>query len=356
MPDDAHQALRMRRLLIAAATSMLVPAALLFAHVLGALALDVVLQCTAFILCLILVFYVLFRSGLNLRFGDPSLTAEMIGSSIVLLAWIMYLAPQARAPLCLVYLVSLLFGVLRLETRRLLALAALALIAHLTVIAFTVLRDPLTDLKAAAIELVMLFAVLPWFAFMGGHVNMLRQRLSDSHTQLKEAYDRIERIAVHDELTGLYNRRFLIEVLGREAARVLRSGGAYALCMLDVDHFKSINDGFGHAAGDAVLRHFAEVAAASKRDIDVLGRLGGEEFLLVLPDTDIQGATRFAERLRMAVEESRFPGLPAGRQVTVTAGVVLAGSEEMPTAALERADAALYSGKAAGRNRVVAVG
>ena len=237
MPDDAREALRIRRYLIGSGTSLLVPVCLFLAHWLDVMPIGAALAGTAIILALIVVFYLLFRFGVNLRAGDPSLTAEMIGASILTLAWVMYQAPQARQSLSLFYLVALLFGVLRLTTPRLLGLAALALAAHATVVLLSFLRDPQMDLKAAFLQLAVLLIVLPWFAVMGGYVNNLRQRLSDSNRQLKGALERIEQIAIHDELTGVYNRRFLVDTLTREAARVDRGGGALAVGMFDIDHF-----------------------------------------------------------------------------------------------------------------------
>ncbi|MEO8143970.1 MAG: GGDEF domain-containing protein [Betaproteobacteria bacterium] len=355
-PKDPRQTLRMRRFYLGAGTSLLGPAALLLAVWLDAVALDAALRSIAFIFGLIAFFYALFRSGLNLRFADPSLTVEMIGASILVLAWIMFQAPQLRGALGPLYLVALLFGVFRLETRHLLALAALALGAQTVVVGFTFLRDPLINLRAAVIEMAVLFAVLPWFAAMGGYVNSLRLRLSDSNRQLKEAFDRIEQIAIHDELTGLYNRRFLMEILARERSRARRTNSSFAVCLFDIDHFKSINDTFGHAAGDAVLKHFALVSSPGLRGVDVLGRYGGEEFMLILPDAGRPGACTAAERVRAAIEAARFPQLPADRRVTVTVGVAASASDETVEALVGRADGALYEGKAAGRNRIVAVG
>jgi diguanylate cyclase (GGDEF)-like protein len=152
----------------------------------------------------------------------------------------------------------------------------------------------------------------------------------------------------------LYNRRFLLEFLDRETVRTQRAGGVISVCMIDIDHFKSINDSLGHAAGDAVLKHFGAIAATAIRNADVLGRLGGEEFLVVLADTDLPGAIRSAEYVRMAVQASAFPGLPADRAVTITAGVASLMPNESSASLLARADRALYDGKASGRNTVFA--
>ena len=153
---------------------------------------------------------------------------------------------------------------------------------------------------------------------------------------------------VRDELTGAYNRRFLTESLARELARSGRSSGRFSVCLIDVDHFKAVNDRLGHAAGDEVLRQVAAIARRDLRQIDVFGRFGGEEFLLLLPDTDQSGATVVGERIRAAVA--------AETGVTVTIGVAQHAKDEAPAALLARADRTLYRGKALGRHRVLAEG
>jgi diguanylate cyclase (GGDEF)-like protein len=349
---DARQALRLKRYLMGASTSLLAAAALFICHWLGLLSLEIAVGGAALIGFFIVLFFAAFRSGLNLRFRDPSLTGEMILAAVLVLAYLMYHAAPARAVLTLFYPMALLFGALRLGTARLLALALVAFAAHATVLA---LSGALWGLAAADgwLQLAILAIVLPWFAVMGGYVNKLRRRLSDSNRQLQEAVGRAEEIAMRDALTGAYNRRHLLDVLRRETSRAQRIGAPLSVCLLDIDHFKRINDNWGHAAGDGVLQHFTTLATAGLRAVDVFGRFGGEEFLLILPDTEVRGAAVVAERIRAGVEQGAFPGVPAGHQVTVTIGVAGRAHEEGADALIARADLALYRGKDAGRNRVV---
>jgi diguanylate cyclase (GGDEF)-like protein len=197
--------------------------------------------------------------------------------------------------------------------------------------------------------------VLPWFAVMGGYVNRLRDRLFDSNRELRRAFDQIEELAIRDELTSAFNRRFLMETLSRERSRAVRQNEPFSICLVDIDNFKAINDTYGHATGDAVLKHFAVLAPRGLRGIDTFGRFGGEEFLLALPGTERQGALAVAERMRVAIERAVFPGLPEERRVTVSAGVATYVPGEDTGALLARADKALYQAKGAGRNTVVAV-
>lgn len=354
-PVEPRQALRVRRYLIGAGTSLLFAAVLFASFWLDLLPLRLAVLGTAVILALIALFYGLFRSGLNLRFRDPSLTTEQIGAAILVLAWMTYQAPAARESLSLFYLVALLFGVLRLNTARLLGLALLALAAHAVVMLFSFLRDPQMNQRAAYTQFVVLLIVLPWFAIMGGYVSRLRSQLIASNRQLKEAVGHMGEIAIRDELTGVYNRRFLMETLQREASRAARLGAPLSVCLFDLDHFKAVNDSFGHAAGDAVLKRFTEIARTGLRGVDVLARHGGEEFLLVLPDTDLQGAVSCAERIRGNVEREDFPVIPPSHRVTVTAGVACTLPAETVDGLLARADKGLYQGKRSGRNRVVAL-
>lgn len=171
--------------------------------------------------------------------------------------------------------------------------------------------------------------------------------------ELGEALRQMEGLALQDGLTGLPNRRATEEALDREAARGRRSGVPYCVVMADIDRFKSINDEYGHAVGDEVLRAVAGVLRDNVREQDVVGRWGGEEFLMVLPETGLERAAIAVERLRAQVERHAVRCLGRPVQVTMTFGVVSAGVECSCWQAVEAADRAMYDGKASGRNCVV---
>ena len=350
---DERQAPRVARLLMAAGTSLLACIALSVCAFLGLLPWRAAIDGSIGTGILVAVFYALFRSGLNQRFSDPSLTTVQVAAAILLLAYVMYHAGSARAVLTPFYLVALLFGVLHLSVQRMVILSMLALLAHAVMLHLLYLRGPGVNPSSAVAEFLILAVVLPWFAVMGGYVGRLRARLSQSHRELRAAVDRIGELAVRDELTGAYNRRYLMDALAREQSRAERAGTPFAVCLLDIDHFKSINDRFGHAAGDSVLKEFARLLPAEMRAVDVHGRFGGEEFLLVLPGADAAGAQGCAERVRARTEALNLAGVP---RVTITAGVAVYAGKEPVSALLARADKALYEGKNAGRNRVVTIG
>ncbi|HTN52482.1 MAG TPA: diguanylate cyclase [Anaeromyxobacter sp.] len=162
----------------------------------------------------------------------------------------------------------------------------------------------------------------------------------------------VAELARRDPLTGLANRRALAEALSRELARARRAGTALAVAVLDVDRFKQVNDAHGHPAGDAVLAAVAARASAALREGDLLGRLGGEEFLALLPGADLAAALAAGERLRKAVAAAPVQAGAAGIAVTVSVGCAALGRDEDGAALLARADARLYEAKRAGRDRV----
>jgi len=173
----------------------------------------------------------------------------------------------------------------------------------------------------------------------GGFVMMAKER-SD---------ERLRSLAMRDRLTGCWNRVRIDEIAEQEMARLARYAHPVSLLMLDLDHFKEVNDHFGHAAGDDILRTFVDVASRQLRSTDVLGRWGGEEFVVILPSTGFVEANRVAERIRAATEERVFLG---DLHVTVSVGVSVCRSSDTWSDWLERADAALYRAKEGGRNRV----
>jgi diguanylate cyclase (GGDEF)-like protein len=166
--------------------------------------------------------------------------------------------------------------------------------------------------------------------------------------------DRIRDMAMRDGLTGLYNRRAFDEQLRHALGREDRQKGRLSLVLLDIDHFKKLNDTFGHPAGDAVLRHTAHVVEHHLRRADEAARFGGEEFALILPHTEEVGAVRLAERVQGAVEKAQLVFEGARLSVTVSLGVAVWPSDGQDEEALiAAADRALYAAKQAGRNRVV---
>ena len=174
--------------------------------------------------------------------------------------------------------------------------------------------------------------------------------------QLRDNYHASLTLAVTDPLTGLYNRRYLESHLESLMLRAAQDDKPIGLLALDIDHFKAVNDTHGHAAGDEVLKEFVARIKRSVRGIDMPARIGGEEFVVIMPDSDRETCMAVAERLREAVADSAFavPGLEQPIPVTVSVGVTLSqGASDNPAAAMKRGDEALYVAKNSGRNMVV---
>jgi two-component system cell cycle response regulator len=181
-----------------------------------------------------------------------------------------------------------------------------------------------------------------------------RKRLQE---RLRANYHRSLSLALTDELTGLYNRRYVFAHLNELLSRMPDGAAKPAVVLFDIDHFKRVNDQHGHLAGDEVLRELAKRALRLVRSVDLVGRLGGEEFILVMPDTGVGEAAIVAERLRAAVAEEPFIVDPrTSLPITISVGVAAAGENgDKLDDLLKRADDALYAAKNAGRNRVVAL-
>ncbi|MFN3790232.1 putative bifunctional diguanylate cyclase/phosphodiesterase [Massilia sp.] len=178
---------------------------------------------------------------------------------------------------------------------------------------------------------------------------------TEGFVKLQRALATINELAIRDELTGSHNRRFLLGLIDREKERADRNGRPFCLCLFDIDFFKRINDTYGHAAGDLVLRRFAEAVQEQVRGTDAFGRYGGEEFLLMLPETPAPDALVLAERVRRVIAGLRLRGEETGGSeigLTVSAGVAEYRLGEAVAHAIARADEALYVAKSLGRNRV----
>ena len=181
-----------------------------------------------------------------------------------------------------------------------------------------------------------------------------RKRYTD---YLRDNLDHSLELAVTDQLTGLHNRRYMVGQLEALVKRATLGGDPVASLLIDIDHFKKINDGYGHDVGDEVLREFAVRLASNVRAIDLPCRYGGEEFVVVMPDTKIEDAERIAERIRLHVAGSPFRVMNGSELLTVTISIGVAatlGAGDKPEALLKRADEAVYEAKASGRNKVIA--
>ena len=205
---------------------------------------------------------------------------------------------------------------------------------------------------------VIVVNICIWYGLLrsglGAQLNAMRVRLQDQKNELAQALTRIQVLATRDELTGLFNRRHMLEVLTQHQKRLERSGHhRFCLALLDIDHFKRINDTHGHYVGDEVLREFAATLQSSLRDTDVLARWGGEEFLLLINDTAPEQANFGLDRARELLAAKPLLSHMPDLKVTFSAGLTSYDDDEELSQCIERADKALYQAKRTGRNRTV---
>ena len=353
---QAHQAIRIRRLIMTlgsyAATFMVVVACC----VAGLLAWNFAFRYAGAVLVINLAFYIVFVKSWNLRLPDPNLTTEQMFLSLLPALYVMYYVPdsQARGSFLLLSLVPLLYGILGLTTKRFLIAAILNFVAYLCLLGLIIHFRPLQfSVKGDSIQVVALAGAMLQLALLGGYIYELRLKLRDKNRELNKALTTISEMAHRDELTGIHNRRHLMEVLEQETGRCSRGAKAFCLCLFDIDHFKQTNDHHGHLAGDQVLREVAQLINRHIRQIDCFGRYGGEEFLLIMPQTRVEGAAFKAEQLRQAVAALTFPEISDQFSVTLSAGVAEYHEGESAPDSLRRADEALYRAKSAGRNQVI---
>ena len=185
----------------------------------------------------------------------------------------------------------------------------------------------------------------------------LRSRVDEANTEITRLQHELEQTSElirHDPLTGVLNRKGLDEALARETAFAQRRGTPLCLGLLDIDNFKQINDIHGHQTGDEALQHLTNVIRENVRPQDSVGRYGGEEFVVLLPDTDLDSATAALVRLQRALTKRFFLARQQKLLITFSAGVAELRAEEQPVDAIDRADKAMYLAKRSGKNRVIA--
>jgi diguanylate cyclase (GGDEF)-like protein len=312
---------------------------------------------SAYFLCGLTVigfFAVLSETNFSDRFEDHYLTVFQVVSHVAIQLGFLLAVPKIAFAFISVLFLIFGFGALRMTSRQATITWTLATTGLIAVFLFTDLPVGMpvgtqTERLAAMLCFVL---IIGQCAYVGLFGSTLRKTLYRRSVELKAAYRRIEELAEVDELTGAFNRRCIMRMLEEEISRAHRLNAPCAIALIDLDWFKRINDAYGHPTGDEVLRTFAITMFANVRAIDRFGRYGGEEFLLVLPDTTQQSAVGMLDRLRAIVAELEWSAFSPGMSVTMSAGVTVLRANENSDNVLARADSALYAAKAQGRNRI----
>jgi diguanylate cyclase (GGDEF)-like protein len=297
----------------------------------------------------VLLFSTFHWTGFSERFKNCHMTTWQMAYSIGVQMMAILLAPQITPYFLALIFVIFAFGTLRISFREalfawLLACIAIGLTIHFKNDVRLTLPNPSNMeylLVSVSFSLILLRAIA-----LGYYASALRLRMYD----ISRIY---QNNALHDELTGILNRRALLDILAEQLNLFSRKGVPCSLAMIDIDHFKRINDDYGHAIGDEILKAFTKKISEKIRDSDKLVRFGGEEFILVMASTNLDEAEKLAQRIRLQVSQTQWRAIPDGHDITVSIGLTELMHEDHSNESITRADTALYEAKRTGRNRVV---
>ena len=300
------------------------------------------------------LFYCLMRSGWNQRRADPTLAfPQTIAAQTLIACAYAVTGPVHAATISLLVLV-MVFGMFNLGVRATRIAAAYTIALMGAVMLWRSRTDPAVyPPQVELMYFVLVATVMPAVSQLSVLLMTMRSRLKTQKLALENALAHIQEMATRDELTGLVNRRCMMGLLNEHAMRRMRGGPAFYIAMADLDHFKTINDSHGHAAGDEVLRAFAVQAQAVLRNTDIIGRWGGEEFLLLLPETPPGEPTVGAARLRAHLAGTQVCAAVPSLRLAFSAGFARYCEGEPVDQTIERADRALYAAKSAGRNQSI---
>ncbi len=297
----------------------------------------------------------LYATDRNLKFADPNFILPQAVAAVGLQLLVVGLAPQVAFPFVSNLFTVFAFGVIWMRLRDSMILWAASTMA--VGVTLWLVRDragfAAASVAEAAVTWLFFSAILGRCLLLSIYANDMRTRLAEGRRKLAASLERAEELVHYDELTRVFNRRTLTERLEQERSRAERTKAPLSVAMMDLDHFKVVNDTHGHGVGDEVLRMFAATIQSAMRDTDVFGRYGGEEFLLILTATAPGEAGPALERLRAGIESADWGSVKPGLSVTVSMGVAGLRKDESPGQLLHRADTALYDAKRAGRNRIV---
>ncbi|MBI5925557.1 MAG: diguanylate cyclase [Aquabacterium sp.] len=295
--------------------------------------------------------FVLVRSGWSQRFADPVLTFPHALVTIALCMAAYAQLGENRGNVMILIAQTIVLSMFRLKPIQVLMLGVFTVLTLCGCVMWMAL-DPSANYPASSgwTHFLVGGSTLLTLSLIGKWVSDIRVRIGRQARELQEAVDTVKQMATSDMLTGALNRRMMTELAENELRLIERSGSAMCIALIDIDHFKHVNDHYGHHAGDAVLRSMAQHAQGQIRQVDKFARWGGEEFLVMLPSISATEGMNAIERLRMSVAQLEIPGYPQ-LHVTFSAGVAQAKVGEALEHLIERADEALYEAKRQGRNR-----
>ena len=311
--------------------------------------------CVAASLLANLGFYAAMRSGWTARLGRSQLGLGHVQLATgMVFMWANYAIVGPASGSTLIILAShMVYALFSMSARRVAVLAAVSLAGLALTMVLAQAFDPSRyDPDLQIVGWLYAALVIPLIALLAQRVARMNDAIRTQSQKLADALARVQELATRDDLTRLFNRRHMVELMEMQLAQHRRSGAPLCIALLDIDHFKRVNDAHGHHVGDEVLRRFAAEAAGAMRGSDLLARWGGEEFIAMFPATPMAQAQTALLRLESRLAGADFSALAADLRVTFSAGLIEVRDGEALHACIERADRAMYRAKAAGRNRV----
>ena len=279
--------------------------------------------------------------------------AQGVWANLAIIATALLVTDVMRVMLLVTTLLSLQFLALHLRRQQVLWVSSAGWITYSLVLAWRLNTGAIHDPRFEFLIWIGYTFALGAAVLIAREVAGLRTALTRRTQELEDTLERLHEIAMRDDLTGLYNRRQLMEYLRRQKALADRGALGFTLCFIDLDHFKRVNDKFGHTRGDEVLKEFAEIAMKVVREEDFVARIGGEEFVMVLINASLDDAKMVANRLRQQTQAMTIDASDLRFSVTASVGIAMYGGGEEIEQLLDRADAAMYAAKNQGRNRVI---
>jgi diguanylate cyclase (GGDEF)-like protein len=300
-----------------------------------------------------IAFFMLVRSGWTKPFKDPTLMLPQNVFALLAIAFAYTaIGPNDRGIVLVLIALVMVFGMYTHTPKQSVVIGLLAmLMLGLSMGILSRLDPEFYPPKLELLRFELMIGTVPSLIFSAYQISSWRNRLETQRRDLKVALEQVQKLATRDVLTGIYNRRFMQDKLDDAVKRFDRYGERFAVVLVDLDHFKRVNDQYGHKVGDQALMAFASAAGLVLRDTDTIARWGGEEFIFLLPNTSAHKALVAMERLRQTLQHCTVsPDVPSLR-VQFSSGLAVHDTVAALNHTLERADRALYAAKNEGRNR-----
>lgn len=301
-----------------------------------------------------LTFFIIIKSGISKMFSDPGLMLPQIYWSVTFVMATVYLTNQLRPVLLMLGLLPIVYGAFHLKRKQLILVTIYALALYSGVIfALMKFHPRIIDFQNELIILSCFGLIAVGSSQVSTELNRVREFLGKKNRELKKALDYISSLSDTDELTGVKNRKFLITFLEQQRLMAERGQYQFSLCLIDIDRFSEVNEKYGESVGDRVIKTLCRELSRKIRKIDVLGRLEGEEFLIIATFSNDEQAKMMAERIQKQIESIDFGRAAPNLKMTASVGITQYHWPETVQDVLARADEALYLAKQKGKNTLI---